>query len=128
MTRSLKRIWAVALLTGTEGLRQPAFFLLFITAAILTAFSPSFSFFHLGMPLVGAFWLAYSLASAFLLIFLAFKAPEKTVWDWRMIGGLVSIALHACVISAVAVALATRLTLVQSAIGTAAFFLLGHAS
>jgi len=38
------------------------------------------------------------------------------------------IALHACVISAVAVALATRLTLVQAAIGTGAFFVVGHAS
>lgn len=248
MLRSLKRIWAVALLTGTEGLRQPAFFLLFVVAAGMTAFSPSFSYFHLGeqvkmvvdlglstiltvstllalltasstvtdeiegrtaltmlskplrrseflagkyfgvaatacalvllmspvllaamraqkyetfqdpffrvalavagllfallfgamlvlrllfhrgIPLVGAFWLAYTLGALFLLIFLSLKAPEKTVWEWRLLGGVVSIALHTCVISAVAVALATRLTLVQAAIGTAAFFLLGHAS
>jgi len=248
MSRSFKRIWAVAMLTATEGLRQPAFFLLFALAAGMTVFSPSFSFFHLGeqvkmvidlglstvltvstllalltasstvtdeiegrtaltmlskplrrseflagkylgvaitacalvllmvpmllisvrsekyetfqdpyfrvavavaclcfaaffgvmlvvrllfhrgMPLVGAFWVAYTIASVSLLIFLSSKAPEKTVWEWRLLGGLVSIALHTCVISAVAVALATRLTLVQSAIGTAAFFLLGHAS
>lgn len=248
MSRSLKRIWAVGLLTGTEGLRQPAFFLLFGAAAGMTVFSPFFSFFHLGenvkmvidlglstvmtvstllalltasstvtdeiegktaltmlskplrrseflagkyfgvavtatalvllmapvllvavrgqkyenfqdpmllfavavsclifavlfgamlvmrllfhrgIPLVGAFWIAYTLGSAFMILFLNAKSPEKTVWDWRLLGGLVSIALHTCVISAVAVALATRLTLVQSAIGTAAFFLLGHAS
>jgi len=248
MTRSLKRIWAIALLTSTEGLRQPAFFLMAGLTAAMTAFSPSFSFFHLGeqskmvtdlglssiltfstllalltasstvtdeiegrtaltmlskplrreefllgkylgvavtacalitlmsvvlltalrsqkyetfqdphflaavagalvigflifdiflvarlvfhrgIPLVGAFWIAYTAAAAFLLPFLAFNSPDTTVWEWRLIPGLISLGLHACIISAVAVALATRLTLVQAALGTAVFFLVGHAS
>ncbi|HYG75913.1 MAG TPA: hypothetical protein VEK08_12995 [Planctomycetota bacterium] len=248
MSRSLKRIWAIALLTCMEGLRQPAFFLMVAVSAAMTAFSPSFSFFHLGeqakmvtdlglstiltfstllalltasstvtdeiegrtaltmlskplrreefllgkylgvavtacalivlmsvvlltalrsqkyetfqdpyfsrgvvtalligfllfdiflvarlifgrgIPLVGAFWIAYVAASAFLLIFLGVNSPEKTVWEWRLLGGLACLCLHACVISAVAVALATRMTLVQAAIGTAAFFIVGHAS
>jgi ABC-type transport system involved in multi-copper enzyme maturation permease subunit len=248
MWRSFKRIWAVALLTSTEGLRQPAFFLLFGTAAALTALSPSFAFFHLGeeakmvtdlglstvlafstllavltasstvtdeiegrtaltmlsKPLrreefligkyfgvavtacalillmapvllatlrsqkfeqfqdplfafavvtglaigaalfsvllvvrlflhkgvqtVAAFWLSYGAATAFMMLFLAIKSEPKVVWEWRLVVGLLFIALHGCVISAVAVALATRLTLVQAAIGTGAFFVVGHAS
>src|SRR5438045_1089888 len=47
MMHSLKRIWVIALLTGTEGLRQPVFFLLFAAAAALTALSPRFAFFNL---------------------------------------------------------------------------------
>ncbi|HEY3324213.1 MAG TPA: hypothetical protein VGP72_27425 [Planctomycetota bacterium] len=81
-----------------------------------------------GLPMVSAFWVAYVSASIFLLVFLGIKAPAQTVWEWRLIPGLISICLHACVVAAVAVALATRLTLVQSAIGTAAFCVLGHAS
>ena len=245
MWRSSKRIWAVALLTGTEGLRQPAFFLLFALAAGLTAFSPGFAFFHLGeeakmvadlglstilmcatllalltasstvsdeiegrtaltmlakplrrtefllgkyfgivlssgalvllasvvllatlrsqryepaqdplfavgiasglaiglvlfggflvtrlmagrgLSLVSGFWLAYAAASAFVLIFLA---RSSAAWEWRMVAGLFFIFLHTCVIAAAAVALATRCTLVQAALGTAVFFLVGHAS
>jgi len=248
MWRSITRVWAVALLTSTEGLRQPAFFLLLVTAAGLTAFSPSFAFFHLGeeakmvtdlglstvltfatllalltasstvtdeiegrtaltmlskplrreefllgkylgvactacglvvlmsivllvtlrgqqydaiqdpffvfgllsglalgvtlfglllvlrllfgrgITMLKAFWLSYGAAAVFVLVFLRLKAPATVQWEWRILLGLFSICLHTCVISAVAVTLATRLTLVQAAIGTAAFFLLGHAS
>jgi hypothetical protein len=42
--------------------------------------------------------------------------------------GLFFSALHGCVLAAFAVALATRMTLVQTTFGTAAFFMLGHAS
>jgi ABC-type transport system involved in multi-copper enzyme maturation permease subunit len=248
MIRSLKRIWAVALLTSIEGLRQPAFFLLFAAAAALTGFTPSFAFFHLGeeakmvtdlglstilafstllalltasstvtdeiegrtaltmlskplrreefligkylgvavtacalillmgpvllatlrsqkyetfqdpmftiavvsaiaigvtlfavalivrlifhkgIPLVGASWISFGVATAFMMLFLAIKSQPNVVWEWRILFGLLFIGLHACVISAVAVTLATRLTLVQSAIGTGAFFVVGHAS
>lgn len=250
MWRSVKRIWAVALLTSTEGLRQPAFFLLFITAAALTALSPFFAFFHLGeeakmvtdlglstvltistllalltasstvtdeiegrtaltmlskplrreefllgkyigvactscalvvlmssvllvtlrtqrydaiqesptmftfgvaagaalgvlvfgllmvlrllfgkgTSLVTAFWLSYTLASLFILAYIGAKSTPVAQWEWRILTGLFSICLHTCVIAAAAVALSTRLTLVQTAIGTAAFFLLGHSS
>jgi hypothetical protein len=246
--RSLKRIWAVALLTSTEGLRQPAFFILFAASALLTAFSPGFAFFHLGeeakmvtdlglstalafstllailtagaavtdeiegrtaltmlakplrreefllgkyagvaltacallvlisivllaalrsqrysavqdplfpfavtaavalgvllfalllaarllfgrgLSMVAAFWLSYSAAAAFLLLFLAATALPSVTWEWRILAGLFMIALHVCVVSAAAVMLATRLTMLQAAIGTAVFFLIGHAS
>jgi ABC-type transport system involved in multi-copper enzyme maturation permease subunit len=246
--RSLKRIWAVALLTSTEGLRQPSFFFIFFSAAGLTALSPSFAFFHLGeeakmvtdlglstilafstllalltasstvsdeiegrtaltmlskplrreefllgkylgvavtasalvllmsvvllvtlrsqkyevtqdpwfsravligvligtlmfavffvlqlgfrrgVSMVSAFWISYAAAAGFTLIFLSRMSTAQTVWDWQLLVGLLFIVLHGCVISAVAVALATRCTLVQSAIGTAVFFIVGHAS
>ena len=248
MVRSFKRIWAVALLTGTEGLRQPAFFFLFVAAALLTALSPSFAFFHLGeevkmvtdlglstvltfstllalltasstvaneiegrtaltmlskplrreefllgkflgvavtaaalillmcpvlliamrsqsylpqqdpwfalaamggmvvlvivfgllfvsrvirgkgLTLVVSFRIAYALATAFVFLFLWRMSPPGAVWDWRALVGMFFICLHAWVISAMAVALATRFTLVQSAVGTAVFFMIGHAS
>ncbi|MCY3020003.1 MAG: ABC transporter permease [Planctomycetota bacterium] len=248
MWRSIRRVWAIALLTSTEGLRQPAFFLMFITAAMLTAFSPSFAFFHLGeeakmvvdlglstvltfstllalltasstvtdeiegrtaltmlskplrreeflagkyfgvassacalvlltapvllvtlrgekyelsqdpwfrlgvvcalavgmlvfgvlmvlrlfttrkVSMVMAFWVAYGVAVIVLFAFVGLRSPPAVGWDWRVLIGLLMIGLHACVISAAAVTLATRLTLVQAAIGTAGFFLAGHAS
>jgi len=46
--RALKRVVAVAALTGTEGLRQPAFFVLLVCAVALTALAPQFAVFHLG--------------------------------------------------------------------------------
>jgi ABC-type transport system involved in multi-copper enzyme maturation permease subunit len=249
MYRSIKRIWAVAHLTSTEGLRQPAFFVLFFAAAALTGLAPSFAFFHLGeeakmvtdlglstaltfatllalltasstitdeiegrtaltmlskplrreefligkyigvaatacalvlllsvvmlatlrsqkydqatqdplfafavisalaigasifavflvlrllfsrgIPLVGAFWASYVIAALYLLILLAVKSAPDVNWEWRILFGMLFTALHTCVIAAVAVALATRLTLIQAAIGTAAFFVVGHAS
>ncbi len=73
----------------------------------------------------GSFWIAYPLAALFLLVYLL---PSGAKWDFRILIGLIFTALHACVISAFAVALATRFTLVQASIGTAAFFLIGHAS
>ncbi|MFH0939459.1 MAG: hypothetical protein V1899_09300 [Planctomycetota bacterium] len=246
MRQSLKRIWAVARLTSMEGLRQPAFFFIFIIAAGLTALSPCFAFFHLGEEakmvidlglstiltfstllalliasstvtdeiegrtaltmlskplrreefllgkfcgvtysaaslallmapvllttlrsqqyesqqdplfaiatlssitlglilygiflvirlifgrgptLVPAFWMAYIAAAAFLLIFMAIVSKAGATWNWRILIGLFFICLHTWVISAVAVTLASRFTLVQSAIGTAAFFMVGH--
>jgi len=250
MQPGVKRIWAVALLTSTEGLRQPAFFLLFGTAVVLTALAPYISFFSFseegkmvvdlglstaltfsalltlltasstiadeiegrtaltmlskplrreefllgkylgvactgcalavlmtpvllvtlrsqrydiaqeptavfafsvvsalalgfllfgvllvlrllfnrGVSLVVGFWLAYGAATAFVLLHLGAKSAPTVTWEWRMLFGIFAICLHTCVISAAAVALATRLTLVQSAVGTAGFFLLGHAS
>ncbi|MGD0093912.1 MAG: ABC transporter permease subunit [Planctomycetota bacterium] len=250
MGAGIKRIWAVALLTSTEGLRQPVFFLLFAAAAALTALAPNFSFFHLGeeakmivdlglstvltfstllalltasstvtdeiegrtaltmlskplrreefllgkylgvactscalvvlsspvllvtfrsqrydtlqeptarfalgvvlglavgfllfgvllvlrlffnrgVSLLAAFWLAYAAATAFVFLYLGAKAAPTVKWEWRILAGLFDTCLHTCVISAAAVALATRLTLVQTAVGTAGFFLLGHAS
>jgi ABC-type transport system involved in multi-copper enzyme maturation permease subunit len=246
--RSIKRIWAIGRLTSLEGLRQPAFFFIFIAASALIALSPSFAFFHLGeeakmvtdlglstiltfstllalltasstvtdeiegrtaltmlskplrreefllgkfvgvaysasaavlllapvlmatlrsqrfeveqdtwlsfgilggvaillglfavllvvrlllgrgLALVPAFWLAYLAGSAFMFLFVGAKSAADSAWDWQILLGLFFICLHACVISAMAVALATRLTLVQTAIGTGVFFLLGHAS
>jgi ABC-type transport system involved in multi-copper enzyme maturation permease subunit len=244
MVRSLKRIAAVGTLTSTEGLRQPAFFVLLVCATALTALAPQFAVFHLGedakmvtdlglstvltfstllalltasttisseiegrtaltmlaKPLrreeflvgkflgiattagafillmsivllatlrtqqfperqdldqfayalnvallvgvalfggclvsrllfgrgpttVSAFWLASAVATVLLLVLL-----PAGKWEWRILVGMFFIVLHACVISAFAVALATRLTLVQAAIGTAAFFVIGHAS
>ena len=248
MVRSFKRIWAVALLTCTEGLRQPAFYFIFACCAAMTALAPSFAFFHLGEEgkmvtdlglstiltfstllalltasstvtdeiegrtaltmlskplrreefiagkfigvactaaalallmsvvllvtlrsqkfesyrdrwfsvavasglliflllfaialvarlflgrgpgLARAFWIAYASGAAFVLIFLGKISDSSIGWDWRLLTGLAFIALHSFVISAAAVALATRLTLVQSAIGTAVFFVVGHAS
>jgi len=250
MRLGIKRTWAVALLTSTEGLRQPAFFLLFGTSAALTALTPYISFFHLGeegkmvvdlglstvltfatllalltasrtvtdeiegrtaltmlskplrreefllgkyigvactgcglvvlmapillvtlrsqrydtvqeptalfafgvvsalalgllvfgvllvlrllfnrgVSLTVAFWLAYSAATAFVLLYLGARAAPNVTWEWRILFGIFDLCLHTCVISAAAVALATRLTLVQTAVGTAGFFLLGHAS
>jgi len=242
--RALKRVVAVAALTGTEGLRQPAFFVLLVCAVALTALAPQFAVFHLGedakmvtdlglstiltfstllalltasttitdeiegrtaltmlaKPLrreefllgkylgvvftvgafvllmtvilmatlrtqqypekhdldafeyaaksalliglvifggclvarllfsrgpgaITAFWLAYAAATAYLWLML-----PAAQWDWRILIGALFVLLHACVLSAFAVALATRLTLVQTAIGTAAFFIAGHAS
>ncbi|HLX64104.1 MAG TPA: hypothetical protein VKX17_22720 [Planctomycetota bacterium] len=245
MLKSLRRIWAVGILTASEGLRQPAFFILFLAAAALTAFSPRFAPFSLnesakmvvdlglsttvafssllalltasttvsdeiegrtaltmlakplrreefilgkfigvtvvasafcalltpvlmaavrsqrydeyfdprfanGVKLaliiflvlavasllaklkfasapgvVGSFWIAYPLASLFMLVYLL---PGTALWDYRLVLGIFFSVLHGCVIAAFAVALATRLTLVQASIGTAAFFLVGHAS
>jgi ABC-type transport system involved in multi-copper enzyme maturation permease subunit len=247
MLSSLKRIWAVALLTSTEGLRQPVFFLVFFTAAGLTAASPAFAFFHLGeeakmvtdlglstvltfstllailtasstitdeiegrtaltmlskplkrtefllgkyfgigittsalvvlmgpaivitlrsqkfiqeqdpqftfavlvglliglicyavllvlrllfrrgISMILGFWIAYGAGTAFILIYLS-KRTVTGVWDFRPLMGLLFIGLHAWLISAVAVLLATRFTLIQAAIGTVVFFIVGHAS
>ena len=93
------------------------------------------------VSMVLAFWLAYWTAGAFLLIYMIFKTPHAKIvedlyfsnnsaidWDWRILAGILFIGLHACVISAFAVASATRLTLVQSFIGTGTFFIIGHAS
>ncbi|HYF50452.1 MAG TPA: ABC transporter permease subunit [Planctomycetota bacterium] len=251
MFRTINRIWAVALLTATEGLRQPSFFFLLFAANALIALSPSFALFHLGeevkmvadlglstilmvstlmalltasatvsdeiegrtaltmlskplrreefligkflgvaataaalvllsvpvllltvrgqkfgdsddpvtqfwlkvlisagaglllfgvcfvlrlalsrgLSLVTAFWAAFAVATA--LVFLLLPARTRAgvpLWEWRMVVGMLFIALHAWVVSAMAVALATRLTLVQSAVGTAVFFVVGHAS
>ena len=248
MGRSIRRIWAVARLTSLEGLRQPAFFFIFIAALLLIALSPNFAFFHLGeegkmvtdlglstiltfssllalltasstitdeidgrtaltmlakplrreefllgkflgvaaaaaalvallapvllatlrsqkyqtlqdpwftfavlcglalvlflfgallmvrlllgrgLTLVSAFWLAYFSGAAFLFIFLGVMQAAEAAWDWRLLIGLFFICLHAWLISAVAAALATRFTLVQAAIGTGVFFIVGHAS
>jgi len=251
MSRSLKRIWAVALLTGTEGLRQPSFFFLLLASNALIALSPSFALFHLGeevkmvadlglstilmvstlmalltasatvsdeiegrtaltmlskplrreefligkflgvaataaalvllsipvllltvrgqkfgesddptyqfwlkvlvavgsglliftacfvarlafnkgVSLVSAFWVAFAISTVALFLLLAPRTRAgESMWEWRMLVGLLFTALHAWVVSAMAVALATRLTLVQSAIGTAVFFVIGHAS
>jgi hypothetical protein len=247
MWRSIKRIWAVTLLTSTEGLRQPAFFLIFFTAAGLTAASPAFAFFHLGeeakmvtdlglstvltfstllailtasstitdeiegrtaltmlskplkrtefllgkyfgvgitavalvllmapvilitlrsqkflpeqdprfgigvglglliglivfgvllvlrlllrggVSMILGFWIAYAVMTAFVLIYLS-QHSVAAAWDFRPLMGLLFIALHALLISAVAVLLATRFTLIQAAIGTVCFFIVGHAS
>jgi hypothetical protein len=81
-----------------------------------------------GLSLVHAFWLAYTLAFATVFVILHYKGGPKTAWDWRLLSGIFFICLHACVIAAMAVALATRCSLVQSFIGTAAFFIVGHAS
>ena len=90
---------------------------------------------HRGWGAAGWFWAAYAAATAVLLLYLPHKPQNFSTnlmasprWDFRLLTGLLFTALHACVLSAFAVALATRLTLVQSAIGTAAFFVLGHAS
>src|SRR6185295_12648895 len=55
-------------------------------------------------------------------------ADGQRMWEWQMLTGMLFITLHAWVVSAMAVALATRCTLLQSAIGTAVFFVIGHAS
>lgn len=81
--------------------------------------------FDRGPGAMGAFWIAYPLASLFLIAFLSNTVAK---WDFRILTGLYFTALHALLISAFAVALATRFSLVQASIGTAAFFLLGHAS
>lgn len=248
MSKSLRRIRAVALLTLTEGLRQPVFYAIFFVTAGLLTLAPMFSFFHLGEeakmvtdlglstilmsatllcvllasssvteevegrtaltmlakplrreefllgkylgiaasgsalvllsapilmaavrsqkyetttdpyfafgvvvslalfvalfgalavvkllldkgpPLVRAFWIAFWFASAVMIAYLEFRSNELQRWDYRLLAGSFSIALHTCMIAACAVALATRLNLVQSALGTAAFFLIGHAS
>jgi hypothetical protein len=247
MWRGLKRIWAVALLTSTEGLRQPAFFLVFFTAAGLTAASPAFAFFHLGeeakmvidlglstvltfstllailtasstitdeiegrtaltmlskplkraefllgkylgvgltaaafillmapvllitlrsqkftieqdpwfglgvgggflaglgcfaillvlrllfrrgVSMILGFWLSYTVFAAFVMLYLS-QRTVSGAWDWRPLLGLLFICLHAWLISAVAVLLATRCTLIQAAIGALVFFIVGHAS
>lgn len=251
MGKSLRRIYAVAALTASEGLRQPVFLILFLAAAAMTVLSPKFAVFHLnegakmvvdlclsttltfssllalltasatvsdeiegrtaltmlakplrreefivgkflgvvasalafnllmsplllathrsqlydetvdtlfetgvtraiivmllitgagmvvrliwnrGFNITGWLWTGYVAATAYLLLYLphaATSAPTSPRWDFRLLTGLVFTALHACVLSAFAVALATRLTLVQASIGTAAFFMLGHAS
>lgn len=80
-----------------------------------------------GLSLIQAFWVSYGgftiVAFGILTLY-----PGVAVWDWRLLLGIVLICLHICVVAAMAVALATRCTLVQSALGTAAFFLVGHAS
>ena len=81
--------------------------------------------FNRGPGALGVFWIAYSVAS-FFLIFVMLSGTSK--WDFRILTGLFFTALHAGLISAFAVALATRFSLIQSSIGTAAFFLIGHAS
>src|SRR5262249_39652615 len=45
--KSLRRIWAVGILTSSEGLRQPAFFILFLAGTAMTACSPRFAPFSL---------------------------------------------------------------------------------
>ena len=47
MLKSIRRIWAVGMLTAAEGLRQPVFFILLAAAVAMTAFSPRFAAFHL---------------------------------------------------------------------------------
>jgi ABC-type transport system involved in multi-copper enzyme maturation permease subunit len=246
--RSLRRIGAIARLTATEGLRQPSFFLLLFVTGGLIAFSPLFSFFHLGeeakmvtdlglstvltfstllalltasstvtdeiegrtaltmlskplrreefligkyvgvaitacvmtaamapvllvtlrsqnvlnmldtyfVPalaisvlagvavfailmvsrlmfsrgpaLIHSFWLSYLLATICIFSILYVKSVPQVAWDWRLLIGIFFICLHACVVSAMAVALATRCSLVQAFIGTSAFFIAGHAS
>jgi ABC-type transport system involved in multi-copper enzyme maturation permease subunit len=251
MFRTINRIWAVALLTATEGLRQPSFFFLLFACNALIALSPSFALFHLGeevkmvadlglstilmvstlmalltasatvsdeiegrtaltmlskplrreefligkffgvaatsaalvllsapvlmltirgqkftsnddppnefwlkvliavgtalllfavffvvrlafsrgLSLVSGFWLSFLLATALLFLLLPARSRGgESLWEWRMLVGPLFIALHSWVVSAMAVALATRLTLVQSAVGTAVFFVVGHAS
>ena len=242
--KSLRRIWAVALLTASQGLRQPAFFVLFAAAAVLTAFAPRFAVFHLnegakmvvdlglstalgfssllivltasqavsdeienrttltllskpltrleylagkffgvaatctafiallapvflatlrsqqfdeisdprfndgvkwalvifmallgmcaavrllynrGFELLQAFWIAYFAGAAFLFADLWSGGR----WDFRVASGLFFTALHGAVLAAFALALSTRLSLLQAFVGTAAFFMLGHAS
>ena len=82
--------------------------------------------FHRGLGLVHAFWIAYALASLTVFGILQFKSGPSITWDWRLLVGILFICFHACVISAMAIALATRCSLVQSFIGTAAFFIVGH--
>ncbi len=81
-----------------------------------------------GLTLVHAFWFAYALTWVAIFMLLEWKGGPKTEWDWRVLWGIFFICLHAGVIAAMAVALATRCTLVQSFIGTSAFFIIGHAS
>jgi len=81
-----------------------------------------------GPSLVSAFWIAYAVGCATLLVYVQARSNELQNWDFRLLAGAFSIGLHTCMIAACAVALATRLNLVQSALGTAAFFLVGHAS
>lgn len=81
-----------------------------------------------GPGLIRAFWFTYLLASLGMILYLQYRSSGPLAWDYRLLAGSFSIALHTCVIAAASVALATRFTLVQAAIGTAAFFMLGHAS
>ena len=81
-----------------------------------------------GPALIHGFWLSYLAAIACMFGILYVKAVPQVAWDWRLLIGIFFICLHACVISAMAVALATRCSLVQALIGTAAFFIVGHAS
>jgi len=48
MSKSLRRIRAVMMLTLTEGLRQPVFYAMFFATVALLTLAPMFSFFHLG--------------------------------------------------------------------------------
>lgn len=81
-----------------------------------------------GPSLVRSFWIAYALGCAVMFTYLQVRSNDLHMWDYRLLAGTFSIALHTCMIAACAVALATRLNLVQAALGTAAFFLVGHAS
>jgi ABC-type transport system involved in multi-copper enzyme maturation permease subunit len=84
--------------------------------------------FQRGLSLLLSFWLACFAGMVFLVVFLAIeKAPEAS-WDWQLLIGVFFICLHGWVISAAVVALATRFTLVQAAIGTGVFFIIGHVS
>src|SRR5258707_340601 len=47
MLKSFRRVFAVGMLTASEGLRQPAVFILLLAASALTGFSPRFAAFHL---------------------------------------------------------------------------------
>jgi ABC-type transport system involved in multi-copper enzyme maturation permease subunit len=80
-----------------------------------------------GLTLVRAFWVSYAVFTLAAFGILTLK-PGVAVWDFRLLLGILLICFHNCVIAAMAVMLATRCTLVQAALGTAAFFLVGHAS
>jgi len=80
-----------------------------------------------GLSLILAFWAAYGVFTLASYGLLAWKTGVA-IWDWRLLLGILLICLHTCVVGAMAVALATRCTLVQAALGTAAFFMVGHAS
>ncbi len=81
-----------------------------------------------GLSLIHAFWVSYAAATVCIFAILSVKSVPQVTWDWRLLIGIFFICLHACVVSAMAVALATRCSLVQTFIGTAAFFIVGHAS
>src|SRR5205814_1147636 len=93
--------------------------------------------------LTQAVWIAWFCATVAILVVVSTMEPNVPLkydpdkpgiygrqpgWDWRILIGMIFTCLHNAIISAVAVAFATRLTLVQSAIGTLVFFLIGHMS
>jgi len=84
-------------------------------------------FLHKGLQTVAAFWLSYSAAAAFMMLFLAMKSEPKVMWEWRLVVGML-FNRAACMRDFRGRGrAATRLTLVQAAIGTGAFFVVGHA-